>query len=152
MISRANMIKRVDVTSVPLGKAKNLFSRHETDSRYRGFASFGGKRGACALLEVADTPYLREKGLMGRKNLPFGCGMLFTDLEGGAFWMKGCKIPLDIVFLDDSGVVTRVYTMKADGGAKKYYYGDEKTAIELPSGFCAKHGVKVGTKCNWRTW
>ena len=145
------MTKRVPAAGVLLDSAPALFKRHETGSRFRGFASFGDGD-ASVILEVADTPEARARGLMGRESLPACCGMLFTDLEGGAFWMKGCRIPLDIVFLDDSGRVTRRYGMKADGGARRYRYGDEKTAIELSYGFCDAHGIDVGTKCRWRTW
>jgi uncharacterized membrane protein (UPF0127 family) len=104
------------------------------------------------LLEVADTPAAKTRGLMGRESLPACCGMIFTGLTGGAFWMKGCKIPLDIVFLDENDDVSTMYSMKLDGGARKYRYGDEKTAIELPYGFCRNHGIDIGAHCNWRTW
>ena len=120
-------------------------------SRFRGYASFGEDSGSNVLLEVADTPRTRQKGLMGRTAMPECCGMLFTGLTGGAFWMKGCKIDLDIVFIDGEKI-TRAYTMKADGGEKMYRYGSETEAIELPSGFCRRHGLVVGTPVKVRVW
>lgn len=146
------MTKKVPATGVAIGNAPDLFTRTDSKSKYRGFASFGEDNSSSALLEVADTPELRRKGLMGRDSLPACCGMLFTDLEGGAFWMKGCKIPLDIVFISKTGTISRMYSMKADGGVKRYPYGDEKTAIELPYGFCSIHDIGIGTTCNWRVW
>ena len=147
------MTKKIDAVGIPANGASGMFTRHETP-RYRGFASFDGAvdGGAAVLLEVADTPAARMKGLMGREHLPACCGMVFTDLEGGAFWMKGCKIPLDIVFLDDDDDVSLMYSMEVDEGAERYTYGDEKTAIELPYGFLAGHGISKGTHCKWRTW
>ena len=100
MITSASMTKRVPAAGVISDDAPELFTRTGLKSKYRGFASFGEDDSASVLLEVADTPDLRAKGLMGRDNLPACCGMIFTDLEGGAFWMKGCKIPLDIVFIN----------------------------------------------------
>ena len=152
MITSASMTKHIPVTGVLTDKTPDLFTRAYSGSKYRGFASFGEDDSASVILEVADTPELRERGLMGRENLPACCGMIFTDLTGGFFWMKGCKIPLDIVFIDDNGEVSLKYSMKADNGLKRYRYGDESTAIELPYGFCDTHGIDIGTPCKWRTW
>lgn len=155
MVSVANMTKRVDALGTAADGVPGMFKRHERRGRFRGFAAFDGdgcEGCASVLLEVADSPAAKTRGLMGRRSLPPCCGMIFTDLDGGAFWMKGCKIPLDIVFLDDDGDVSIVYSMEADGGVRKYRYGDEKTAIELPAGFCERHGIDVGSHCNWRIW
>ena len=81
---------------------------------------------AKVLLEVASTPEERRRGLMGRESLPSVCGMLFEGLSGGGyFWMKNCLIPLDVVFLDKDGVVTKTYTMPVDKEGTKHYDYDE---------------------------
>jgi hypothetical protein len=48
--------------------------------------------------------------MMGRESVPTGTGMLFVFEESGyhSFWMKGCLIPLDIVWLDARGEVVHV--------------------------------------------
>lgn len=152
MTINANMTKKVPTTGVMSDKTPDLFLRHETASRFRGFATFDTGNGISVLLEVADTPELKAKGLSGRDTMLPCCGMVFTELTGGAFWMKGCKVPLDIVFLDKNDEITRIYSMPVDGGVKKYYYDDEPTAIELPAGFCENYNIGVGTKCKWRVW
>lgn len=117
--------------------------------RYRKIAVYsdGDKRLGASLLEVADTPEARRRGLMGRKELPWICGMVFEGLSGGGyFWMKNCHIGLDVMFVDDDGTVTKVYSMPADGGDKHYGYDDEATAIEVPIGFCRKNGIGKGCK------
>lgn len=100
------------------------------------------------LLEVADTPESRKRGLMGRKDLPSVCGMLFEGLSGGGyFWMKGCLIPLDIAFMDKDGSIVKICTMKADDGDEHYDYDENvASAVEVQKGFFKKHGIVAGFK------
>lgn len=101
------------------------------------------------LLEVASTPYERKKGLMGRSDLPAVCGMLFENLSGGGyFWMKNCLIPLDVMFIDKDGFITKTYSMPVDKEGKEHYDYDESdvSAIEVQEGFCKKHGIAQGFK------
>lgn len=104
------------------------------------------------LLEVASTDEERQRGLMGRSELPSICGMMFDGLSGGGyFWMKNCLIPLDIMFLDRGGFVTKTYTMPADGGKKRYEYDDEDaSAIEVAEGYCKRHGILKGFRVDTR--
>lgn len=104
------------------------------------------------LLEVADTPLARKNGLMGRKDLPSVCGMLFEGLSGGGyFWMKGCLIPLDIAFMDNDGGIVKICTMEADDGEEHYDYDDNvASAVEVQKGFFKKHGIVIGFKLKTR--
>jgi uncharacterized protein len=61
-------------------------------------------------VEIADTEAAREKGLMFRKNLPPGQGMLF-DFHREApvgFWMKNTYIPLDMIFIRGNGRIANI--------------------------------------------
>lgn len=55
-------------------------------------------------IEVADDDAERARGLMFRDALASDHGMLFIHdrEEPQAYWMKNTKIPLDILYFDDS--------------------------------------------------
>ena len=60
--------------------------------------------------EIADTPELRERGLMFRHRMPQDRAMLFNWGSVGdvSMWMKNTYIALDMVFIAKSGQVMKV--------------------------------------------
>jgi uncharacterized membrane protein (UPF0127 family) len=61
-------------------------------------------------VEMATNDAERAQGLMDRKELPEGRGMLF-DFEREqdvAFWMKNTYIPLDMIFIRANGRILRI--------------------------------------------
>jgi uncharacterized membrane protein (UPF0127 family) len=61
-------------------------------------------------VELALTPDEQSRGLMYRKTLPEGQGMLFDfkrDQEL-SFWMKNTYVPLDMIFIRSDGRIHRI--------------------------------------------
>lgn len=100
-------------------------------------------------VEVAATDASRTRGLMWRWSLAEGKGMLFIfpQTQRLAFWMRNTLIPLDMVFIDEQltvvGVVEKAEprTLESRGPATPGKY-----VLEVPGGYVASHGVKVGSK------
>lgn len=59
------------------------------------------------LVESAALPSERAQGLMCRESIPEGTGMIFTyvDDRASAFWMHNTYSPIDILYIDKSGLV-----------------------------------------------
>lgn len=98
-------------------------------------------------VEIADTQASIARGLMGRKELPEGTGMLFVfqDAKKLHFWMKNTTLPLSIGFFDENRTLINVAEMKPLTGtassAKPALY-----ALEVPQGWFAKHKIAPGAK------
>jgi uncharacterized protein len=58
-------------------------------------------------IEIADTPYEWETGLMYRESLGENQGMLFVYPQEGprSFYMKNTHIPLDLIFYSKDSIV-----------------------------------------------
>lgn len=102
--------------------------------------------------EFADTEYDRQRGLMFRKTMQEGQGMLFIFPveEMQSFWMRNTYIPLDILFIDaDKKIVTIHKNTKTLSDQSYPSTAPSKYVLEVVSGFCVKHGVEIGDVVGW---
>jgi uncharacterized protein len=100
-------------------------------------------------VEIADNDATRERGLMDRRYMAADHGMLF-EFDGDApvaFWMKNTYIPLDMIFIARSGVVTRIVANAEPLSERVIPSGGPCAAVlELNGGTAASIGLKVGDK------
>jgi hypothetical protein len=98
-------------------------------------------------VEVAATPEARTRGLMWRRELPAGQGMLFLFPEESvqSFWMLNTLIPLDMLFIDSRrrivGIVEQAEPRTLDArtvGVPSQY------VLEVPGGWARAQGVSRG--------
>ena len=97
---------------------------------------------------MADTPDERAQGLMFRTELAPASGMLFVyDAPRSVqFWMKNTLIPLDMVFADASGTVTRVHEGAVPGDLTPIDGGPGvQFVLEINAGTAAKLGIGPGS-------
>lgn len=91
---------------------------------------------------MAATPLSRLRGLLGRKSLPSGEGILLRP--AGSIHTFFMRFAIDAVFLDEElcvvGIAADLRPWRAAGkrGAK--------AVLELPAGECARRGLEVGDK------
>jgi len=110
-----------------------------------------GGRPVTVRLEVAADPASRARGLMGRRKLPQGTGMVFlypADVTE-AYWMKDTLVPLSIAFVAADGRVVSVAEMTpctADPCPSWAPAGPYRYAVELAGGAFGAAGVGKGAK------
>jgi hypothetical protein len=103
-------------------------------------------------IEIANNDATRERGLMDRRYMAADHGMLFEfDREAPvAFWMKNTYIPLDMIFIAPSGVVTHIVADAEPLSERVVPSGGPCVAVlELNGGTAASIGLKVGDKVHY---
>lgn len=99
--------------------------------------------------EVADDPDEKTIGLMGRKELAEGSGMLFvfSRPQPMGFWMKDTLVPLSIAYINGEGVIREIHDMQPlDESGINSVFQDLVYALEVPQGWFAKKGILAGDK------
>ena len=100
-------------------------------------------------VEIADEPAEQAQGLMNRPQMGMSSGMYFIypGPRRVSFWMRNTLIPLDMLFIDASGVVQRIHSNAVpldetpiDGGE------DVLTVLEINGGLAARLGITPGSR------
>jgi uncharacterized protein len=100
-------------------------------------------------VELASTPEEQAKGLMYRRQLPEGQGMLFDfhREQPTSFWMKNTYIPLDMIFIRGDGRILRIAenTMPLSE-ALVPSGGPVRAVLEVNAGTAKKLGIAPGDR------
>ena len=101
-------------------------------------------------VELAQTKEEMSTGLMNREKLDENSGMLFALGSLGAnsrsaMWMKDTKISLDMLFIDEEGMIFWIYE-NAEPESEKLIVPPYPaySVLEVNAGNVKKHGIKIG--------
>ena len=101
-------------------------------------------------VEIADTREKQTLGLMFRDSMPADAGMifLFPNEAPRSFWMKNCRIPLDIMYFDKDMKMVSISANTPPCRTKRCpsypSTGPAMYVLELNAGVAAELGVGPG--------
>ncbi|GHV62197.1 hypothetical protein AGMMS49587_08350 [Spirochaetia bacterium] len=97
-------------------------------------------------VELARTDQERSRGLMYRKNLEDGRGMLFIfDRDQVmSFWMKNTLIPLSIAFIASDGRIIEIKDMEPLNLSPVQSSRSVRYALEVPRDWFSRAGINIG--------
>jgi uncharacterized membrane protein (UPF0127 family) len=100
--------------------------------------------------EIAVSVEERSLGLMYRKNLPDGEGMLFIYDKDQimSFWMKNTNIPLSIAFIASDGKIIEIKDMYPHDENSVLSSRSVRYALEVPQGWFFRAGIIPGDIVN----
>lgn len=100
-------------------------------------------------VELVTTEKEIQRGLMYRRSMPEDHGMLFRldERRDHTFWMHNTCIPLDMLFVDDDGMIVGIVegatpltdTTRSVGCPSSW-------VLETNAGWTRRHGVRAGQK------
>jgi len=98
--------------------------------------------------EVAATELERTRGLMFRKSLAEGKGMLFVfdSDQKVAFWMKNTSLPLSVAYIGSDGTIYQILDLVPFSEEPRPADRSVRYALEVPQGWFAKVGLKPGDR------
>lgn len=98
-------------------------------------------------VELAQTPVERQVGLMFRRQMDELVGMLFVfdAMSVHSFWMRNTYLPLDMLFIDDAGVVVGIVENAEPLTESPRTVGKpSQYVLELNAGTCRRLGIRAG--------
>jgi uncharacterized protein len=102
-------------------------------------------RVVCERCEVAAAMLDRMRGLLGRKGLDAGQGLLITRTSSiHTFFMR---FPIDAVFLDRDLRVRKI--VRELSPFRTAWSRGSKSVLELAAGEAARAGIETGSRLDW---
>lgn len=99
-------------------------------------------------LEIAASPDEQQCGMMFRKTMQPGTGMIFpfTSPRSASFWMENTVLPLDLIFVGPDNKVLTIASGKPFSRDLIDSGGITASVIELKAGQAKKIGLKPGDR------
>ncbi|MDX1402019.1 MAG: DUF192 domain-containing protein [Kiloniellales bacterium] len=100
-------------------------------------------------IEMAVSWEQQVQGLMFRREMAADSGMLFVYHEQGprTMWMKNTFIPLDMLFIDEAGLVVGIVERTVPHSLNTITVEkDAKAVLELNGGTVKRLGLQVGDR------
>ena len=100
-------------------------------------------------VELALNEHDIQRGLMYRRSMPEMRGMLFKldERRDHTFWMHNTCIPLDIMFVDEDGLIVGIVESAKPLDDTSRSLGCSSThVLEVNAGWARKHGVAPGQR------
>jgi uncharacterized membrane protein (UPF0127 family) len=100
-------------------------------------------------VEIADDPDEQAQGLMHRTQMASSAGMLFIydRPQRTSFWMRNTLIPLDMLFVDQDGVVQHIHHDAIPLDETPIPGGDQVVAVlEINGGLSRRMGITIGSE------
>ncbi|CAJ51270.1 DUF192 domain-containing protein [Haloquadratum walsbyi] len=101
-------------------------------------------------VRIADTPQKRYTGLSNTESLAEDEGMLFIhDSEDRyGYVMRDMSFPIDIIFIDATGTITRIYHAKVPTDTTtdelNRYSGRGRYVLEVSYNYTERHNITIG--------
>ena len=100
-------------------------------------------------VELAATDEELDRGLMYRRELPEGRGMLFDFKQDRpvGMWMKNTYISLDMLFIRSDGTIVKIAERTKPHSTKIISSGGlAKGVLEVIAGTAQKYGIRPGDR------
>ncbi|MFK4507701.1 DUF192 domain-containing protein [Bradyrhizobium daqingense] len=100
-------------------------------------------------VEMATTEEEKQTGLMYRKELPDGKGMLFdfNPEQEISMWMKNTYVSLDMIFIRADGRILRIAENTEPMSTKIISSrGPARAVLEVVAGTAQKYGIRPGDR------
>lgn len=104
-------------------------------------------------IEIADTDYDRQLGLMKRISMEDKQGMLFIFPAEAmqSFWMRNTLISLDMIFIDANKKIVTIHKNTKILSDQSYSStSPSQYVLEVNGGFTDKYNIQAGDKIDWK--
>jgi uncharacterized membrane protein (UPF0127 family) len=141
--------------SAPKPKRAEVTTDFEPQFTEEGHGAFVGANGdtiAEFRLELAESTAETTQGMMFRRQVPEGTGMLFIMPEERyqSFWMRNTYVPLDIIYLNSDGIVVSIQANAQPLNETPLpSEGPAKYVLEIAGGQAAARGINPGNQWLW---